>query len=163
MLRKNIEFKWILAYQQAFDTWKQKLITSPVLSHPDFDKTFVLHTDASLTRLGAVLAQVGKDGKEHSISYASRSTKPAEQNYEVTELECLTMVWAIKYFHKYLFCHFTLVTDHKALIWMRNKESPNRRIQWWILSIDEYDFTIIHQAGIKYQNTDVLLRLSIQY
>ena len=43
LLRKNIEFKWTSAHQQAFNTLKQKFITSPVLSHPDFDKAFVLH------------------------------------------------------------------------------------------------------------------------
>ena len=64
-----------------------------VLTIPDFQEPFEIHTDASATGLGAVLMQ-NNEGNPKIIAFASRSLKPPEKNYSVTELECLAVVWA---------------------------------------------------------------------
>ena len=69
-----------------------------MLAYPDFDKPFVMHTDASTNGLGAVLEQEEMDGKSHPIAYASRSLSKAEKNYGITELEALGVVWGAKHF-----------------------------------------------------------------
>ena len=53
---------------------------------------YVLATDWSQKGVGAVLSQIDKDGKEHLVSYASRSCNPAEKNYGSCEGECLAVV-----------------------------------------------------------------------
>ena len=81
LFQKEKEYKWERRQKESFEELKKKLTTTPVLIFPDFEKEFILYTDASGYALGAVLAQKGKDEKEHVIAYASKSLTKAEQNY----------------------------------------------------------------------------------
>jgi hypothetical protein len=47
LLRKDIMFVWPATTQQSFDVRKLALAKAPVLSIPNFSKTFVIETDAS--------------------------------------------------------------------------------------------------------------------
>ncbi len=129
--REDEEFmnSWKENQEKAFEALKKKLITAPVLMYPNFEKEFILYTDASKIALGAILHQVGKDGKEHVITYENKTLGPAEQNYHTTELECLAVVWAIEKFDYYLEGNkFKIITDHIALKWLFNKAIPKGRI-----------------------------------
>jgi hypothetical protein len=112
LLKKEVEYNWTDKQQQAFEALKEKLITAPIVQYPDFEKPFFLYTDASTIGIGSVLAQKSEKG-EHVIAYASRTLTPAEKNYGVSELECLAVVWSIKYFRHYL-CgsQFTIITSN---------------------------------------------------
>ena len=82
LLKKETVYSWTNKQQEAFDELKKAITTAPVVRYPDFEKPFLLYTDASLTGLGAVLAQ--KEGKEeYVIAYASRTLSAAERNYEL--------------------------------------------------------------------------------
>ena len=65
LLAKGITFDWTPEYQQALKDLKGKLVSSPALTFPNFDKSFMLETDASIQGLGAVLSQKQADGKFH--------------------------------------------------------------------------------------------------
>ncbi|EXX67077.1 gag-pol fusion protein [Rhizophagus irregularis DAOM 197198w] len=97
LLKKDAPYKWMNLQQKAFENLKDKLITAPIVQYPDFSKPFFLYTNASIIGLGAVLAQK-TDDQEYVIAHASRTLIPAEKNYAITELECLAIVWAVKYF-----------------------------------------------------------------
>ena len=56
---------------EAFDCLKAACLQAPILSFPDFNKLFLLETDASGRGLGAVLSQKQADGRYHPIVYAS--------------------------------------------------------------------------------------------
>ena len=68
-------------HQQAFDALKEALVTAPVLGYPDFNREFMLETNASLQGLGADLSQQDETGKLHVIAYASQIFVPIRKIY----------------------------------------------------------------------------------
>ena len=66
---KGARFVWTTECAGAFQALKDALVEPPVLMYPDFDKSFVLETDASARGLGAVLSQE-EDGRLHPVAYA---------------------------------------------------------------------------------------------
>ena len=88
---------------EAFDCLKAACLQAPVLAFLDFNKPFLLETDASRRGLGAVLSQKQADGRYHPIAYASRVTNETEQRYHCNKQEFLTLKWAVtEQFHEYL-------------------------------------------------------------
>ena len=99
------------------------MVSIPILAHPDYEKEFILYTDASYDGLGFILAQQDDQGKEHPIQYGGRKLKPSERNYTITDLECLSIVWEIRKTHQFTEQEkFILITDHKALKTLRRQE-----------------------------------------
>lgn len=125
LLQKDIEFQ--CAKSNAL---KNALCTAPVLIFPDFSQPFMITTDASGVALGAILSQ-GKIGEDRPISYASRMLGGAELRYDIYELEALAMVFGIKHFRHYIVgSHFTIVTDHKPLLWFKTADASTRVLKW---------------------------------
>ena len=60
LLKKNVTFAWDDGCETAFQKLKEKLTTYPILIYPDFEKSFILHTDASDLGLEAILMQEKK-------------------------------------------------------------------------------------------------------
>ena len=80
---------------EAVRILKTKIETAPALVFPDFDKPFLLETDASKEGLGAVLSQKQDDGCYHPITFGSCSLTPMEKNYHSSKLEFLTLKWSM--------------------------------------------------------------------
>ena len=159
LTKKDVSFIWTETCQQSFETLKKLLTSAPVLCFPQFDKPFILETDASGVGLGAVLAQKQEDGSVRPIAYASRSLQPHERNYGITELEGLGVVWAVKHFRPYLYGHSCDVyTDHSALTSLLNTPQPSGKLARWGMAIQELDLRIHHRAGRSNVNADALSR-----
>ena len=115
---------------------KAKLITVPILGTPNFEELFIIETDASNTGHGVVLLQV-TNGVERVISYASRVLNDTERNlYNISEKECLGILFAIKKYRCYIEgTKFTVITDHDALKWLREKKNPSDRLARWVFEL----------------------------
>ena len=88
---------------EAMGVLKGKVQSTPVLVFPDFDKPFLLETDAFKEGLGAVLSQKQSDGWYHPIAFGSHSLTPSEKNYHSSKLEFLTLKWSVtEHFKEYL-------------------------------------------------------------
>lgn len=151
---------WTQQTTESFETLKKLLTTAPVLARPDFNKEFILVTDASKLGLGCVLSQLDEDGKEHPVVFASRGLKPNEANYAPTKLECLAVIWAVKLFRPYLHGKkFMIITDHSALTGLLKTPNPTGLIARWIVTLSEYDFDIKYRPGRVNESADFLSRL----
>ena len=105
-------FSWGEDQQKAFELLKFLLASAPLLAYPNFNKEFIIQTDASLTAVGAVLSQLDNEGFEHPVAYSSRVLNKHERNYTVTERECLAVIYAVKQFRVYVHgVEFTVVTN----------------------------------------------------
>ncbi len=132
---------------------------SPYFTIPRLLKPFVLYTDASGTGLGAVLSQKDDENRERVIAYASRSLNKTEQNYGITDKECLAVIWAIKHFEQYLgLLPFQVVTDHSALKYLQTAKMPTGRRARWIMYLQQFDFEITYRPGKENKNADALFR-----
>ena len=112
-------------------------MTKPIRQYPDFSKPFSLTTDASRYAISGVLSQ-RPIGKDLSIAYASRLLNSAERNYSTIEKERLAIVYSAMHFRPYLYGRkFTIITDHKPLVWMHSIKDPTSRIWNWKLKFSE--------------------------
>ena len=68
-----------LEAMEAFNLLNTKCVTAPVLAFANFEKPFLLETDASSCGLGAILSQKQDDGKFHPVAYTSQELKGEEK------------------------------------------------------------------------------------
>ena len=76
----KVKWKWTDEHQVAFDQMKALIAKETLLTYPDFNKEFEIHTDASKLQLGACISQ-----DQRSIAFYSRKLQPAKIRYTTTE------------------------------------------------------------------------------
>ncbi|GFV79396.1 retrovirus-related Pol polyprotein from transposon 297 [Trichonephila clavipes] len=96
---KKGEIKWTTEGEDAFREQKGKQTDKPVLYAPNFEREFIVQTDASNAGMGAVLTQLTEQGEEHPILYLSKKFSEVEKRYCTTEKEYASIVFAIKRLH----------------------------------------------------------------
>ena len=153
-------FIWDQAAQTNFETLKAKFTTPPILAYPNMTRPFIIYTDASYSGLGYSLHQLQDDGSDRPIAFAGRALTKSEKNYEVTELECLGLVEAVRYFHEYVWnLPITVYTDHSALVsLLEKKESKNRKLRTGMLALQTYNIEIRYKRGTLMTHVDALSR-----
>jgi hypothetical protein len=157
----RLDQPWIWGDEQeaAFGQLKDRLASAPILRRPIAGRTYQLHTDWSTLGIGAVLTQMDDNGKEFVIAYTSRSNNNAEAQYSSYEGECLAAIWAIAHFRCYLYSNeFLLVTDHQPLKWLMESDKLTGKLARWALMLMEYDFKVVHRAGLVNMDADGLSR-----
>lgn len=157
---KNNNWKWTKEMNAEFDNLKKVLRELGKLKIADYDKEFLLRTDASDLGMGAVLLQ--KNSKEEwvPVQWASKKFTPTEVRYGISEKEMYAVFWGVKKFEYELRGRkFKIETDHKALAEIRKKSDfNNARINRWIEKIQEFDFEIRYIPGDEMVVPDALSR-----
>jgi len=73
------QLEWVEAQDRAFENLKSHIVNPPILRLPDFEKQFILQTDACNTGIGAILLQE-ESGVKHPIDFASRKLLTRESH-----------------------------------------------------------------------------------
>ena len=114
----------------------------------DSTKTLRLVTDASDCAVAGVLLQEDGSGDWHDpIAYTSRRLYSAEQNYHATERETLVVIHSLQTWRIYFYKPFEIVTDNRAVTYLRRKKDLTRREARWIDLLADFDFSITNRPG----------------
>jgi hypothetical protein len=123
LLKKENQYVWSNACNEAFKNLKKLLTTLSVLAQPDTDKPFDVYYDASDTGLGCVLMQ-----EDRVISYSSRQLRRHKEHYPTHDLELAAVVIALQTWHHYLLGNVVhIYTDHKSLKYISTQSDLNMR------------------------------------
>ena len=167
LLCKDAKWKWTSECERAFTEAKETLASPTVLAHCDSQLPLRLAADASAYGVGAVISHVLPDGTKRPIGYASRTLTGSERNYAQLEKEALSLIFAVRKFHPYLYGRkFTLYTDHKPLVTIfgPKKGVPTlaaARLQRWALLLSAYDYQTEYKTTTAHANADGLSRLPL--
>jgi len=164
LLKKNQKFIWKSEQEGSFKILKERLINAPILKFPNFEKEFIIRTDASYEGVGGVLLQKDDEtGKEHPVHYVSRSLSKAEKNYGITDLEGTALIYCINKLKSYIMGNpipTIVYTDHRPLIGLlKNKEPQTARHTRWCLTVSTLGIDLRYEPGKKNVIADALSRM----
>jgi hypothetical protein len=156
----NQQISWTPTHQSALERLIQCLVSVPVMAYPEPNNSFVLHTDASESGLGAVLYQQQNDVLR-VIAYGSRTLTTAEKNYHLHsgKLEFLALKWAIcEQFRDYLYYapSFVVFTDNNPLTYVLSTAKLNATGLRWVGELADFNFTIRYRPGKANADADTL-------
>ena len=152
-------FTWREETQEAVESLKKHLSCTSILAFPDVKEAFILYTDASLTAMGAVLAQV-QDGKERAICYASKAFSKSQTNCSATTRELLAIIIFTRHFKNHLLgSKVKIVTDHRALQWLHNFKDPDGLTARWLEKLAAFDYEVHYRPGKSIGHANRLSRI----
>uniref|UniRef100_A0A2N9IQ26 RNA-directed DNA polymerase n=1 Tax=Fagus sylvatica TaxID=28930 RepID=A0A2N9IQ26_FAGSY len=154
VIKKNVGFRWGEEQEKAFQLIKEKLTNAPLLSLPNFSKTFEIECDASGVGIGAVLMQEGRP-----IAYFSEKLSGAALNYPTYDKELYALVRALETWQHYLWPkEFVIHTDHESLKHLKGQHKLNKRHARWVEFIETFPYVIRYKQGKENVVADALSR-----
>jgi transposase InsO family protein len=153
-LTKKDAFSWTPEETKSFEQLKEVMCKAPVLTTPNFTKTFIVECDASGNGIGAVLMQEGRP-----LAFESRPLKGRDLHKPIYEKEMMEILHALKKWRPYLIGrHFKVKTDHDSLKYFLEQRLSSEEQQKWVTKILGYDFEIVYKKGKQNVVADALSR-----
>lgn len=127
---------------------------TPVLTLLNFNKLFVVETDASSTGIGVVLSQEG-----HPLAYFSKKLpmKLTLTSAYVRELYAITQA-VLKWHHYLLGRMFIVKMDHKRLKELMSQVVQTPEQQFYLTKLLGFQYEIVYKTGNSNKAMDALSR-----
>jgi transposase InsO family protein len=157
---KDTPFRWTPECQEAFDTLKLRMTTTPLLAHYVPERETRMETDASDGVVAGVLSQM-VDGQWRPVAYFSKAMSGPECNYPIHDKELLAIVRGIEEWYPLLMGargQIEVLTDHHALQYFMTKKLLNARQAGWSELLAPLDFQIKYRPGKQNAAADALSR-----
>ena len=140
-------------------TVKMSSCSAPVMQSPDFNRPFILQTNASERGVGAVLSQTDDEGADHPIIYFSCKLSLREECYSIVQKECFAIKLSVQAFPVYLLGRpFIIQTNYCSLEWLDRIKDNNAWLTHWSLFLQPYNYTVEHCPGRRSGSADALSR-----
>ena len=136
-----------------------------VLLEPfDWSRKTILIADASNRGRGSWLLQLDEDGVMHIIAIKSSAWKRGQLTWSTIRKECTALIEALRDSEHFLrFCTFTLLTDHRPLLWLLRQVQLSPTM-WGgaalraVIYISQFQCVFKHIAGLANLVADILSR-----
>ena len=139
--------QWNSTLEKSFKEAKKAFLDAPIISAPNLNLPYHMHTDACSTGIGAALTQV-QEGQTKHIAFFSKHLTLAEAHYSATELETFAITCAMKHFAVYLHGSFTnIYSDHKPLQHLPTMVNDNKRLMRWVGTLQQFPHKILYVPG----------------
>ncbi|POM60927.1 reverse transcriptase, partial [Phytophthora palmivora] len=118
--------------KEAFDILKQKIVSTPLLKHPDRTKPFVIIPHAQ-----------PHDGIIQPVRFTGRVLNDAELRYHIAEKEVLAVIRVLHVFKTLIEgCPLVVYTRHSVLKWVIKSKTADGRLVPWGVALSQYDLEI---------------------
>jgi hypothetical protein len=108
-LKKDHSFSWIDDVENDFVGIKKAINSSTFLAKLDFEKEFMVYTNATEEAISAILMQGDDQGNKKPVAYMSQILSDDEFKYSFIQKHAFTLVKAVEKFHHFILGKHTLV------------------------------------------------------
>lgn len=155
--KKQSKLCWTQQGITAFKEIKRLISISPMLYFIDDHAPVFLMTDASDYGIGGYLYQE-LNGVKQLVALVSKALTVSQLRWSVIQKEAYGIYYCCNKLDTLLRDRkFTILTDHRNLLYITNASNP-MVVRWW-MALQELDFDIVHVQGVKNIIADTLSRL----
>jgi hypothetical protein len=155
-LLKNKGFDWNERATKAFLALKSAMMTTPVLTLPNFSDTFTIETDACMDGIGAVLMQKGQQ-----VAFLSKALGEKHKHLSIYEKEFLALIMAVDKWRQYIqHQEFLIKTDHKSLAYLNDQSLHSEMQKKAMARLMGLKFKITYTKGKDNVAADALSRVA---
>jgi len=164
LTRKDVEFHWEPAQEQAFQKLKQLVTSAPAIKPIDYtsDRPVYLSVDTSIYGIGFILSQEDEDGRRAPARYGSIPLKESETRYGQSKLELYGLFRALRHYRAFIVGIKNLIVEVDASSIKGMLDNPDIQasavVNRWIQGIKQFDFRLVHVPAHKHKGPDALSR-----
>jgi len=160
LLRKGVKFVWTQKCDEELAYLKNTLSNPPILRPLNPNSPIWVMTDGSSQGLGFAILERDSNGDFYVIQYGAKATNPAQQSYSSSDLELMSLIYALKAIEPITITRPVYVCTDNAHVLRLHKWNPvNHRQKCMITYLMMFDLRITYIKGCRNVVPDCLSRI----